>query len=136
MKAGGEGDGRGWDGLMASLTHWTWVWARSLSWWWTGKSGMLQSLGSQKVGHDWAIELNWTDLLSFKIIYFKTIKVWRKSWQPVKVCFLLLFWDSFVKLPCLLRYKYKSLKLAKNIFDYSVSVTSHIKMNWSHISLE
>ena len=43
---------------MASLTQWTWVWVNSGSWWWTGKPGMLQSMGSQKVGHDWATELN------------------------------------------------------------------------------
>ena len=43
---------------MASLTRWTWVWASSGSWWWTGKPGVLQSTGSQRVGHDWATELN------------------------------------------------------------------------------
>ena len=56
-----EGDNRGWDGWMASLTQWTWVWVCSRSWWWTGK---LQSMGSQGVGHDWAIELNWTVLMT------------------------------------------------------------------------
>ena len=44
---------------MASPTRWTWVWASSGSWWWTGKPGMLQSMGSQRVRHDWATELNW-----------------------------------------------------------------------------
>ena len=53
----GEGDGRGRDGWMASPTQWTWVWASSGSWWWTGKPGVLQSMGSQRVGHDWATEL-------------------------------------------------------------------------------
>ena len=57
-KVGGEGDDRGWDGWMASLTWWTWVWVSSRSWWWTGKSGLLQSMGSQRVGHDWVTELN------------------------------------------------------------------------------
>ena len=60
LKAGGEGDNRGWEGWMASLTRWTWVWVSSRSWWWTGRPGVLQSMGSQRVGHDWAIELNWT----------------------------------------------------------------------------
>ena len=59
LKAGGEGDDRGWDGWMASLAQWTWVWVSSGSWWWTGKPGVLQSMGSQRVGHDWATELNW-----------------------------------------------------------------------------
>ena len=60
LKAG-EGDNRGWDGWMVSLTQWTWVWVGSGSWWWTGGTGVLQSLGSQRVGHNWATELNWTN---------------------------------------------------------------------------
>ena len=61
LKAGGEGNDRGWDGWMASPTQWTWVWASSGSWWWTGRPGVLQSVGSQRVGHDWVTELNWTE---------------------------------------------------------------------------
>ena len=61
LKVGEEGDDRGWDGWMASQTQWTWVWVNSGSWWWTGRSGMLQSMGSQRVRHDWATELNWTE---------------------------------------------------------------------------
>ena len=60
LKAGGERDKRGWDVWMASLTQWTWVWANSGRWWWTGKPGMLQSMGSQRVGHYWLTELNFT----------------------------------------------------------------------------
>ena len=59
LKAGGERDSRGLDGWMASLTQWTWVWASSGSWWWIGKPGLLQSIGSQRVGHNWVTELNW-----------------------------------------------------------------------------
>ena len=58
-EAGGEGDDRGWDGRMASPTWWTWVWASSGSWWWTRKPSVLQSVGSQRVRHDWVTELNW-----------------------------------------------------------------------------
>ena len=54
-----EGDDREWDGWMASPTQWTWVWTSSGSWWWTGKPGTLQSMGLQRVGHDWATELSW-----------------------------------------------------------------------------
>ena len=54
----GEEDDRGWDGWIASPTQWTWVWASSGSWWWTGKPGVLQSMGSQSIGHNWATELN------------------------------------------------------------------------------
>ena len=61
LKAGGKGNDRGWDGWMASPTQWTWVWVNSGSSWRTWKPGMLQSMGSQRVGHGWVIELNWTE---------------------------------------------------------------------------
>ena len=57
LKAGGEGDDRGWDGWMASLTQWTWVCAGSRSWLWTVKPSVLQSVGLQRVGRDWVTEL-------------------------------------------------------------------------------
>ena len=53
LKAGGEGDDRGWDVWMVSLTRWTWVWVNSGSWWWTGRPDVLQSVGLQRVGHNW-----------------------------------------------------------------------------------
>ena len=56
LKAGGEGGNRGWDGWMASQTQLKWVWANSRRWWWTGKPGVLQSMGSQRVRHNWATE--------------------------------------------------------------------------------
>ena len=62
LKMGGEGENRGWDDWMASLTQWTWVWVNSGSWWWTGRPGVLQFTGLQRVGHDWVNELNWTEL--------------------------------------------------------------------------
>ena len=62
LGAGGEGDDRGWDGWMASLTQWTWIWMNSGSWWWTGRPDMLWFMGLQRVGHDWVTELNWTEL--------------------------------------------------------------------------
>ena len=72
LRAGREGDDRGWDGWMASPTRWTWVWfsptrwtwvwVNSGSWWWTGRPGMLRFMGLQRVGHDSATELNWTEL--------------------------------------------------------------------------
>ena len=63
LGTGGEGDDRGWDGWMASPTQWAWVWVNSRSLRWTGRPGMLQFMGSQRVGHDWATEL--TDWYSF-----------------------------------------------------------------------
>ena len=61
LEAGEEGDDRGWDGWMASLTRWTWIWVNSGSWWWAGRPGMLRFMGLQRVEHDWATELNWTE---------------------------------------------------------------------------
>ena len=54
----------GWDGWMASSTQWTWVWVNSRNWWWIGRTHVLQSMGSQRVGHDWATKLNWRHFLS------------------------------------------------------------------------
>ena len=59
LRAGGEGDDRGWDGWMTSLTRWTWVWVSSGNWWWTGRPGVLQSMGSQE--SDTTERLDWTD---------------------------------------------------------------------------
>ena len=59
IEAGGEGNDRRWDGWMASLTRWAWVWVNSRSWWWTGKPGVLQSMGVTKSWTNWATELNW-----------------------------------------------------------------------------
>ena len=59
MEGGGGGDSRGWDGWMASLTQWTWLWVHSGSWWWTGRPGMLQFMGSQSQTQlsDWTTTL-------------------------------------------------------------------------------
>ena len=65
LRAGGEGDDRWWNGWMASSTQWTWVWVSSGSWWWTGKPGMLQSMGSQRAGNNWVTELNLNWSLTF-----------------------------------------------------------------------
>ena len=67
LGAGGEGDDRGWDGWMASPTQWTWVWMNSGRWCWTGNPVMLQFMESQRVGHNWATELNWTDALWYSM---------------------------------------------------------------------
>ena len=79
LGAGGEGDDRGWDVWMASLTRWMWIWVNSGSWWWTGRPGVLQFMELQRVGHDWATELNWTEL--------KATEFWISIWT-----FLLYLW--------------------------------------------
>ena len=84
LKAGGEGDDREWDGWMASPTQWTWVWVNSRSWWWTGKPGVLQSLGSQRVGHNWATELNWTELMCVNL-KLHILDLLEAEWREQKV---------------------------------------------------
>ena len=59
IEGGRRRDDRGWDGWTASPTQWTWIWVNLGSCWWTGRPGVLQSMGSQRVGHDWATEPNW-----------------------------------------------------------------------------
>ena len=87
VMVGREGDDIGWDGWMASSTQWTWVWVNSWSWWWTGRPGMQQSMGSQRVGHNWATELNW--------IFTTNKKVWA-------IITNILFWSK--PNPCLHLY--------------------------------
>ena len=79
LGAGGEGDNRGWDAWMASLTRWTWVWVNSGSWWWTGRPGVLRFMGSQRVGRDWATELNWwaRNLRSSGVV----LRVYKRVWN-------------------------------------------------------
>ena len=73
LKAGGEGDDRGWDDWMASPTQWTWIWVSSKNWWWTGRPGVLRFMGSQRVGHDWATEPN---------LYILTSGFWTNNGKP------------------------------------------------------
>ena len=77
LGAGGEGDDRGWDGWMASLTRWTWIWVNSGSWWWTGRPDVLRFMGSQRVGHDRETELNnyfiYLQSKSFELAWLNTL---------------------------------------------------------------
>ena len=101
-KAGGEVDARGWNGLMATWTRWTWVWASSGSWWWTGKPGVLWSKGSRRVGHDWATELN--TLFLYKIHSFiHSLNIDQKSTMCVELSYLLGMenqWDVIASWGC------------------------------------
>ena len=103
LKAGGEGDNRGWDGWMASPTRWTWVWANSGRWWWTGKPGVLQSMWWQRAGHDWAAEQQSSISLSMyahtcilSLLFFrKTVMNTTPCYPDQKSCLLLgKFWKS------------------------------------------
>ena len=84
LGAGGEGDDRGWDGWMASLTWCMWVWVNSGSWWWTGRPGMLWFMGSQRVRHDWATELNWTESSLKPISKFTQVDILQKKFVTNK----------------------------------------------------
>ena len=85
LRAGGEGDDRGWDGWMASLTQWTWVWVDSGSWWWTGRPGVLQFMGLQWVRHDWATELNWTGSPQSKLLAWLQSKIGKEISAQTKL---------------------------------------------------
>ena len=78
---GGEGDNRGWDGWMASLTRWAWVWVHSGSWWWAGRPGVLQFMGLQRVGHDWVTELNWSmlNMECGRVVVASSEEIWNAS---------------------------------------------------------
>ena len=81
---------RGWDGWMASATRWTWVWVNSGSWWWTGRLGMLQSMGSQRVGHDWVTEQNWTEPMA---LYWAVL--WIPFLKPRCGYYVLILFQNF-----------------------------------------
>ena len=100
LKAGGQGDNRGWDGWMASPTRWEWVCTSSSSWWRTAKPGMLQSMGLQRVRHDWVNELNWTDICSV-LIFIITLQVSTN----VKIHQIVEVWIDYICYACLL-WKY------------------------------
>ena len=67
IEVGRRRDDRGWDGWMPSSTQWRWVWVRSRSWWWTGRPGVLQFMGLQRIRHDWATELCLNPCVTFKL---------------------------------------------------------------------
>jgi len=90
LRARGEGDDRGWDGWMASLTPWTWVWVDSGSWWWTGRPGVLRFMGSQRVGHDWVTELNWTELSCMYVYIYLTFQILFLYWLLQNIEYSLL----------------------------------------------
>ena len=87
LKAGREGDNRRWDGWVALPTQWTWVWANSGRWWWTGKLGMLSSMGLQRVRHNWVTEqqkscLGFRDWGSSAGLWPCFWPAWTLSWLP------------------------------------------------------
>ena len=94
LKVGGEGDDRGWGGWMASPTQWTWVWVNSGSWLWTGRPGMLYSMGLQRVRHNWETELNWKLLQWESISYFDALKDLGPQYEEGNVKIQTFIWTS------------------------------------------
>ena len=131
LRARGEGDNRGWDSWMASPTQGTWVWVNSWSWWWTGRPGVVQSMGSQRVRYDWATELNlfwvklccsvrqWFSFFIFHVdIQFPNIICWRYGSFPIK-------WSWY---PCwrLSDHICKDLFLVSILLHWSLSINVFI----------
>ena len=88
LKAGREEDNRGLDSWMASPTQWTWAWVSSGCWWWTGKPGMLQSMGSQRVRYNWVTELNWTDRIYTTCYIFYVFLFLSRNLLIYLICFI------------------------------------------------
>ena len=110
LTAGGEGDNRGRDGRMASPTQWTWVWVNSGSWWWIGRPGVLRFMGSQRVRHDWATELIWTELKPLTV------------WVTTNCGKLLKRWDYQITWEtCLLRHLYAGQEATVRTRDGTVN---------------
>ena len=86
---GGEGDERGWDGCVLSVTRWKWVWVNSGSWCRTRRPGMLRFMGSQRVGHHWATELNWTEI---KKVMYVILFLFTDTQPPALSSLALLVW--------------------------------------------
>ena len=105
LKAGGEGDDRGWDGWMVSLIQWTWVWVNPGNWWWTGRPGMLQSMGLQSVRHDWVTELNWRYFLGFPTsklsgMFFHWPGIPCLIFQPGEILVKFYLWEGVPDCAC------------------------------------
>ena len=112
LKVGGERYDTGWDGWMASPSWWTWIWASSGSWWWTGNPGVLQSMGSQIVGHNWTIELTdsiykwgtWDLVTLSHLSLFKELGGWWWDWTKCRDLNLLGVAGKFDDLPTTPRF--------------------------------
>ena len=107
-------DDGGWDGWMASPTWWTWVLVNSGRWWWTGRPGVLQFLELQRVGHNWATELNWTCCF---IVWYQVYLLTDVTsiWHP------LLVQSCFTHIKNLLRWIWLS-----SIISWSISGNSWV----------
>ena len=127
LRARGEGDDRGWNGWMASLTQWTWIWVGSRSWRWTGRSGTLQLMGLQRVGHDWATELNWTDDPAIPLLgmHTKETRIERDTCTPKFIAALFIRARTWKQARCPSANKW----IRKLWYLYTMEYYSAIKRN-------
>ena len=113
-----------WDGWMASLTPWTWVWVNSGRWWWTGRPGMLWFMELQRVGHDWVTELNWTVVDTFfsHQKYYREIKQKAFCWQKLG--------DGWIK--WLIKYKNKLHSFIRELLNKLIwsIICKHHARSW------
>ena len=96
LRPGRDGDNRGWDGWMASLTQWTWTWVDSGSWWGTGRPGVMWFMGFQRVRHDWATELNWYILWKQKHKFAWSVPKFKARKRFTKLFLMPSPWANFV----------------------------------------
>ena len=123
LKVGGEGDDRGGDDWMASPTPWTWVWTSSGSWWWTGRPGVLQSMGLQRVGHDWATALNLVFSGSIRMFF------WLSAPPPALPCQMLVPSPAVRQWPPLLTPREKAFSRCL----WSVCYLSGLYQGWETV---
>ena len=112
-------DDRGWNGWMASLTRWTWVWVNSRNWWWTGRPGVLRFMGLQRVRHDWGTEQNWTErpcfwLRSLIIIKMSILSKLTSKFNAILIKYQQFFFLNPDKLILKFMWKIKKLNIQGN----------------------
>jgi len=119
---------------MASLTRWTWVWVNSGRWWWTGRPGVLQFMGSQRVEHDWATELNWTVYTcNLFLISYLTISVLYRMHSCMKCSLSILLKRSLV-VPILL-FSISLHCSLKEAFLFLLALLWNSEFTWVYLSL-
>ena len=121
MGARGEGDDRGWDGWMASLTWWMWVWVNSRSWQWTGRPGVLWFMGSQRTGHNWATDLIWQYRWPGFDPWVGQIP-WRREWLPTP--------DSGLENSMVCSIVHGVAKSRTQLINFYFTRTSHNRINY------
>ena len=131
--ARGERDDSGWDGWMASPTQWTWAWVNSRSWWWTGRPGLLWFMGLQGVGHDWAIELNYSVFIPAFVLqlqHFWVHVIEKLCIHLIRASWVICLCSSIVT-PCILLnyyYLFEWRMAHRNVLQLIIQVSCYLDM--------